>query len=190
MPGRMGFLLVDSSFEAIFADDYVRSALMHSNDGGISFEQGLKLFAAELATFAAAGDALKEFKFAGRRWKRMQFSCNCCVGGPQTLQAFLLGALNLQVTYASTVAAMYRLTPREAQTLEALLQGLSVKEVASKLGIHSSTAKTFVRSISGKMGVSGRAELMSKVLSLSCSESLQCPFQSTLAAASPTIRTG
>jgi DNA-binding NarL/FixJ family response regulator len=116
----------------------------------------------------------------------MQFTCNCCAGGMQTMQAFLLGEPEVPFTYASTVAAMYRLTPREAQTLEALLQGLSIKDVAMKVGINPSTAKTFLRSISGKMGVSGRAELMSKVLSLSCSESLQCPFQTALAACPPT----
>jgi DNA-binding NarL/FixJ family response regulator len=110
----------------------------------------------------------------------MQLSCNCCAGGPQTLHAFMLGAQGVQISYASSVAAMYRLTPRESQTLEALLKGLSVKEVATRLNVNPSTVKTFLRSISGKMGVSSRAELMSKVLSLSCNESLQCPFQTAL----------
>jgi len=181
MPGRIGFLLVDSSFEVIFADDDVRSVLTKSSGLAASFQRGLSLLAAAVVPVQALSDARTEFSFAGHRWKRMQFTCNCCAGGPKTLQAFLLGAPDVQVTYASTVAAMYRLTPREAQTLEALLQGLSVKEIAVKMGINPSTAKTFLRSITGKMGVSSRAELMSKVLGLSCSESLQCPFQTALA---------
>lgn len=185
MPGRIGFLLVDSAFEVIFADDDVRAALTKNTGGDASFARGLSLLAAAVEQFEASGDTRGEFQFSGQRWKWIRFKCNCCAGGPQSLQAFLLGAPDAQVTYASTVAAMYRLTPRETQTLEALLQGLSVKEVATKMGINPSTAKTFLRSITGKMGVSSRAELMSKVLGLSCSESLQCPFQTALAVIPP-----
>lgn len=185
MPGRMGFLLVDSSFKAIFADDDVRSALTTSSDGCTSFEHGLELFLGAVETLETSGQHQKEFKFAGRQWKWTQLSYNQCPGGPQTLHAFLLEAPDKRVTYVSAVASMYRLTAREAQTLEALLQGLSIKEVATQMGINPSTVKTFLRSISGKMGVSSRAELMSRVLGLSRNESLECPFKIALAVTLP-----
>jgi DNA-binding CsgD family transcriptional regulator len=60
------------------------------------------------------------------------------------------------------------------------MQGLSAREVAARMGITTSTAKSFLRLITIKMGVSGRAELMSRLLSFSCSASFQCPFSTSL----------
>ena len=178
----IGFLLVDSSFDPVFADELVRSTLTTVDDDTISFDRGVARLKAAVEPLMALGQLRTEFDFAGRRWKWMQFSCNCCSGGPQELHAFVLGSPVTELPYTSAVAAMYRLTPREAQAFEELLRGLSVKEVAQKMGINPSTAKTFLRSISGKMGVSSRSELMSKVLNFTCNESFHCPFRITLSA--------
>lgn len=64
------------------------------------------------------------------------------------------------------IAATYKLTPREKQVLALVLKGLSPKEIGGELGISSSTAKTFVRILITKVGVSGRPELIAKLLGL------------------------
>jgi len=181
----IGFLLVDSSFSPVFIDAFTRSALSAVDDENFKLDEALASLKAAVEPYIGLGEQRTEFDFAGRRWKWMQFSCNCCSGGPQMLHAFVLGSPVTELPYTSAVAAMYRLTPREAEAFEVLLQGLSVKEVAQKMGINPSTAKTFLRSISGKMGVTSRSELMSEVLNFTCSESFHCPFRITL---SPTDR--
>lgn len=52
------------------------------------------------------------------------------------------------------------LAPRERQVLEFLVQGLSYKEIASELGISSSTVGTYVQRIYEKLHVSSRREIM------------------------------
>jgi DNA-binding CsgD family transcriptional regulator len=64
---------------------------------------------------------------------------------------------------ASTLSK-YRLTPRERQVLELLLEGLSTKEIGGRLGISPNTAKAFVRIMAGKVGVTGRTALITTLV--------------------------
>jgi DNA-binding NarL/FixJ family response regulator len=50
------------------------------------------------------------------------------------------------------------LTPREAEVLELLAQGLQNKEIANALVISERTVKFHVSSIMGKLGASNRTE--------------------------------
>jgi DNA-binding CsgD family transcriptional regulator len=58
----------------------------------------------------------------------------------------------------------HRLSPREAQTLDALLSGDSEKQVAARLEIAVSTAHDYVRSLYREFGVQSRSELMARYL--------------------------
>lgn len=50
------------------------------------------------------------------------------------------------------------LTPRELEVLQLLAEGLSNKEIGSRLGISESTAKFHVNSILSKLGAQGRTD--------------------------------
>lgn len=50
------------------------------------------------------------------------------------------------------------LTPREIEVLQLLAEGLSNKEIGSRLGISESTAKFHVNAILGKLGAQGRTD--------------------------------
>jgi DNA-binding NarL/FixJ family response regulator len=177
MRASVGFVLVDSSFNPVFANEQAKCALNTGHVGVDGFQDGVAQLVDAVRPDMASGALRSEFDLGGRRWKWMLLSNNCCSGGPQALHAFMLGAPSDQLPYTAAVAAVYRLTPRETEAFEALIQGFSVKEVAEKMGINPSTAKTFLRSISGKMGVSSRSEMMSKVLEFGCNDSVQCPFR-------------
>jgi DNA-binding CsgD family transcriptional regulator len=178
IPGStLGFLLLDASLRPVFADPTVRSALAGPGESSSVFSAGLIRFKFVVEQLMSAGQPPAEFDFAGRRWRWSQFSCNCCDGGPQMLHAFVLGPLDPPTSHTVAIAAMYRLTQREAVALELYLQGLSAKEVAESMSVAPSTAKTFLRSICGKLGVTSRSELMSRVLSFTCSASFRCPFR-------------
>lgn len=181
----LGFLLVDQGFALVFADATVRSLLAPQGSDD-AFNAAIANFKANLEPLVNSGGQQSEFDFMGRRWRWLAFSCECLPGGPQTLHAFVLGPATGEVPYAAAVAAMFRLTTREAQALDLYMQGLPVKQVAFRLGVTESTAKTFLRSICGKMGVSGRSELMSRVLDFSCGASFNCPFRVSLAKSTET----
>jgi DNA-binding CsgD family transcriptional regulator len=65
------------------------------------------------------------------------------------------------------VAQKFHLTPREQQVLEFLLQGLTSKEIADRMGISANTVKAFLRLIMIKMGVSTRSGILGKAITSS-----------------------
>lgn len=61
------------------------------------------------------------------------------------------------------IAAGYRLTAREAQTMTLLLRGLPTKTIAKALRVTANTANDHIKAIFAKTGVSSRGELMATV---------------------------
>jgi len=59
------------------------------------------------------------------------------------------------------IRSVNTLTPRERQILEALLQGSTTREIADSCGIGRQTVKNYVTVIYEKLGVRGRAQLVS-----------------------------
>ncbi len=53
---------------------------------------------------------------------------------------------------------------REREALEYLLEGLSGKEIASRMTVSANTVKAVVRLIMVKMGVSSRLEIVAKII--------------------------
>src|SRR5262245_8530512 len=62
----------------------------------------------------------------------------------------------------SKIAQRFNLTLREKQTIELLIEGLSSKEIAERMGISPHTVKAFLHLIMTKMEVSSRTELVAK----------------------------
>jgi DNA-binding NarL/FixJ family response regulator len=65
------------------------------------------------------------------------------------------------------------LTPREAEVLHAVANGLANKEIARELGISLHTVKFHLESLMRKLGVSSRTEAVTKALRLHLLESLR-----------------
>ena len=64
----------------------------------------------------------------------------------------------------SQVAARFRLTPREQETLELLAIGLTNKEIADRMKISANTVKSFLKLLMIKMGVSTRSGIVGRSL--------------------------
>lgn len=62
------------------------------------------------------------------------------------------------------LAGTFHLTPREADVLILVCQGLGPKEIATVLHISPKTVETFIRFISDKMRVQGRTEIILKAI--------------------------
>jgi LuxR family transcriptional regulator, regulator of acetate metabolism len=56
------------------------------------------------------------------------------------------------------------LTQREKETVELLIQGLTSKEIATRMKISPNTVKAFLRIVMVKMGVSTRSGILGKVI--------------------------
>lgn len=59
-----------------------------------------------------------------------------------------------------SLAAKYRLTPRESEVLNLLLAGRTRQEIANELSLSSWTVKEHIGNIYGKMGIHSYKELM------------------------------
>ncbi|HXV61417.1 MAG TPA: LuxR C-terminal-related transcriptional regulator [Vicinamibacteria bacterium] len=81
-------------------------------------------------------------------------------GSSQTATAVILergpnGALDL-----TRAAIEYNLTPREGETIGYLVEGLTSKEIAQRMGISPNTVKVFLRLAMVKMGVTTRSGIL------------------------------
>lgn len=83
------------------------------------------------------------------------------------LRAAAQGLVTLDESFAGALLRPQRplpeilvepLTPREVEALQLLAEGLSNKEIGSRLGISESTAKFHVNAILGKLGAQGRTD--------------------------------
>jgi DNA-binding CsgD family transcriptional regulator len=58
----------------------------------------------------------------------------------------------------------FRLTAREQQTVQFLMEGYTSKEIAQRMEISANTVKAFIRLVMVKMGVSTRSAIVGKVV--------------------------
>jgi len=61
------------------------------------------------------------------------------------------------------VAAQFRLSQRERETMELLVRGFTSKEIAHRMRISPNTVKAFLRLIMVKMNVTTRSGLVARV---------------------------
>jgi DNA-binding CsgD family transcriptional regulator len=110
---------------------------------------------------------VKEFSSA-----RRTYSCSSCAlsvrangssAHPPALVLTLERKSNGGLTVA-TLSERFGLTQREQETVKLLLQGLTSKEIAMRMGISANTVKAFVRLVMIKMGVSTRSGIAGKMV--------------------------
>lgn len=79
---------------------------------------------------------------------------------PAAVAAVFIGAVPDERDGANAMAAAYGLTPAETRVLASLLAGHTLAETAVGLGIAATTAKTHLKNIFLKTGVSRQADLI------------------------------
>lgn len=112
---------------------------------------------------AKAQDFVREFKSGKRRYIcrafRLQYHDN---GAPPSI-AVLLERSSSGYGLLTEVAQQFDLTHREYESVELLLQGLTTKEIAARMGISPNTVKAFLRLVMVKMGVSTRSGIVGRI---------------------------
>ncbi len=168
-----GFLLLDASLRPIYVSEEALAILAYprvpSKNKG--FDNFLQSRIRSLVPSNGHHNGFSASKFltevaSGKRSYQLRaFSIKSNLGierGPAI--ALLLernqgGPLNLE-----NVARKFRLTRRERETVDLLLQDLNTKQIASRMDISPNTAKAFLRSVMIKVGAENKTGIIARIL--------------------------
>jgi DNA-binding CsgD family transcriptional regulator len=188
-PSTNGFLLLDGGWNLIAANDPALQILCFPS-GADRIKQSKVFLADRLRTTLLdhnrqGGTAfVKEFTSGKRRYicKSLPVACNGN-DSPQPAFAVLLER-NTGNSHSALVeiSAQFGLTQREGETVEFLLQGLTSKEIATRMNISANTVKAFIRLIMVKMKVSTRSGIAGKVArsGAGCSYVIRQPIEASI----------
>ena len=168
-----GCLLLDASLRPIFTNEEALAILAYP---GVPSKHGLNSNVVQsrirsLVSSNGNHNGSSPFKFVSevasgnRRYQLRAFSMNSNPGiGRGPAIAVLLerkqdGGPNLE-----SAARKFRLTRRERETVDLLLQDLSTKQIADRMGISPNTAKAFLRSVMIKVGAENRTGIITRIL--------------------------
>jgi DNA-binding CsgD family transcriptional regulator len=168
-PSTNGFLLLDGGFNLIAANDPALQIL--SFPSGADRIKQPKVFLADRVrtTLLDHGNQdgpafVREFKSGKRRYICKNFRVDCNGHYPvQPAFAVLLERTAAESSGLSEISEQFDLTQRERETVELLLQGLTSKEIATRMKISPNTVKAFLRLVMVKMKVSNRSGIAGKV---------------------------
>ena len=166
----VGFLLIDSFERPIYSNAEALRILLYpakpGDDSSLEPLLGNKIRAMLPQRNGASQPDFHTVFLSGKR----HYLCQAFhFGTPSTASAQGNTALVLERIVqrrldTSAIAQQFALTPREQETTELLMLGLSSKEIASRMSISPNTVKAFLRLIMVKMGVTSRSGVVGKIL--------------------------
>jgi len=168
-PSANGFLLLDAGLNLIAANDPALQILCFPS-GADRIKQPKAFLADRIrTTLLDLGNQdepafVKEFKSGRRRYLCKNFRVDG--NGHYPLQpafAVLLERTAAESNGLLEISQRFDLTERERETVELLLQGLTSKEIATRMKISPNTVKAFLRLVMVKMKVSTRSGIAGKV---------------------------
>ncbi len=164
-PSRVGFVLVDSSLELVYVNAEAVQVLTYPQfPAEIAALDGY--LSEKIRSLLPDGQYSPAASFiSGKR----QYLCRILpvesrseVSSDATAVLFERSAeRSIDIAQA---AAEFNLSAREQETVAHLLQGLTSKEVAQRMGISPYTVKTYVRLVMIKMGVATRSGIVGKLI--------------------------
>ncbi len=171
-----GFLLLDASLRPIYASEEALAILAYPEVPPKNKGFGNFLLSRIRSLLPRNGHHngfspskfLNEVASGKRRYQLRAFSMKSNLGIRRgTAIALLLernprGALNLE-----SVARKFRLTRRERETVDLLLQDLNAKQIAGRMSISPNTAKAFLRSVMIKVRAENRTGIIGRILQAS-----------------------
>ena len=171
-----GFLLLDASLRPLYASEEALAILAYPGVPSKTNAFGNSLRTRILSLLHSNGDHngfspskfLNEVASGKRRYQLRAFSVKSNLGnGRGPAVALLLERNHRNALNLESVARKFRLTPREKETVDLLIQDLSAKQIASCMGISPNTAKAFLRSVMIKVGAENRTGIIGRILQAS-----------------------
>jgi len=168
-PSNSGFLLLDAELNLIASNDPALQILCFPSEAS-RIKQPKVLLADRVRTTLLDRQHrdrkvfVREVQSGKRRYicKAFQVNANGSLG-PQPAFAVLLERVVSGSMSPSEMAERFGLTQRECETVEYLCQGLTSKEIATRMKISPNTVKAFLRLVMVKMKVSTRSGIAGKI---------------------------
>ncbi len=168
-PGKSGFLLLDGSMNLIASNAEAVQILAYPGqadqikqfDGFVS----RRVHTALIDRQSPKGSELvKEYQSGRRRYicRNIQVDCNRRYL-PQPGIALILERKPTPHLALEEICKLFSLTEREGETVELLVQGLTSKEIATRMAISPNTVKAFVRLVMVKMNVTTRSGIVGRL---------------------------
>jgi DNA-binding CsgD family transcriptional regulator len=166
----VGFLLIDSLRRPTYANAEAARILVYparpGDDSSLEPLLGNKIRAVLPQSKGVHQTDFHTVFLSGRRHylcRAFHFGARSMVSA-QVNTALLLERIVQGRLDTSEIARQFGLTPREQETTELLMLGLSSKEIASRMSISPNTVKAFLRLVMFKMGVTSRSGVVGKIL--------------------------
>ncbi|MFZ1130365.1 MAG: LuxR C-terminal-related transcriptional regulator, partial [Terriglobales bacterium] len=168
-PSNNGFLLLDAGLNLLASNDPALQILCFPSEAERIKQP--KVFLADRVRNALLDHRspdrpafVKEFQSGKRRYICKSFQVDGNSRSPlQPAFAVLLERDAAASTGLSEISEQFDLTQRERETVEFLLQGLTSKEIATRMNISPNTVKAFLRLVMVKMKVSTRSGIAGKI---------------------------
>ncbi|HJZ78458.1 MAG TPA: LuxR C-terminal-related transcriptional regulator [Vicinamibacterales bacterium] len=169
-PDPIVFLVTDLSFKLAYANSAAIRILTYPNEAvepanaAILVQDRIR-FAFGSESYAPDFAASLVFLSGRRHYFCRLFLLDSWRGRKSdSMVGFLLARHPKERIDITEVRGRYRLSPRECETIQYLINGLTTKEVASRMGVSPNTIKQFIRLIMSKMGVTTRLGIVRKIL--------------------------
>ena len=168
-PGESGFLLLDEAMNPLASNtEAIQILSFPSKPDRI---RQLNVFLADRIRTVIGNhqapngsDYVKEYQSGRRRYVCRGFRISWhSRNGTQPAVALLLERNTTSSLVLEEIAKQFDLTQRERETVELLLQGLTSKEIATRMAISPNTVKAFLRLVMVKMGVSTRSGIVGRI---------------------------
>jgi DNA-binding CsgD family transcriptional regulator len=166
---QSGFLLLDKSLGPVASNHEAIRILTYPNlperIQRIDVFLGDKIRAGLVSRQSpTALEFVKEFQSGRRRYVCRSFMVDTNGKGMPLVAALLLERCSSSTMALAQIGQDFELTRREKETVELLIQGLTSKEIATRMQISPNTVKAFLRIVMVKMGVSTRSGILGKVI--------------------------
>jgi DNA-binding CsgD family transcriptional regulator len=165
----LGFLLLNGSFEPIYANDEAVQILAYPKRprqvGALNGFLAEKIQSALFDSHSSPqSPPATEFLSGKRHYRCRAFSLDSHSTDPAHATAVLLERRPREAIDVAQIAAEFHLTGREQETVGLLVEGLTSKEIAGRMKISPHTVKAFIRLVMIKMGVSTRSGVIAKII--------------------------
>ncbi len=168
-----GFLLLDSSMNPLFVNPVARQILVYPEkpeaQKNLSSYLASRIRSTLLSQQPSTGPALVPRFQSGRRtyWCRSFEVSSMANGHSQVSLVVLFGRASVASSASlAQLSERFRLTTREQEVAQFLLEGLTSKEIGMRMQISPNTVKAFLRLIMVKMGVTTRSGIVGKAFTI------------------------
>ena len=162
-----GFVLADFNFKPIYANDAAIQILIYPIPFGRTevIQRRLRAILG-VERYAPAVTGPESFLSGDRHYVCRLFPLETFRGnGHGPTVALLVEREDREPFNWLSARTRFHLSPRECETAQHLMHGLTTKAIAERMNISPHTVKQFIRQIMGKVGVTTRCGIVGKILS-------------------------